>query len=120
MHEIGIDASLLKDVRTGNKTIEGVLGTEQFIKLRKGDTLSIRKEVRENGVIVSSTLSTITVLITQLLYFESFDEMLGLVDYTQIIPSEKSPTDALKTIRQYYTPEDEEKYGVIAITFSLV
>ena len=120
MLEIGIDSDLVKQVLSGDKTIEGRLGKPKFLKLRVGDEISIREDVWNDNEIISSIPDVATIQITQLLYFESFAEMFSAVDFTQAIPGAKSKAEALETYEKFYSPEDEAEYGVIAVTFSLI
>jgi ASC-1-like (ASCH) protein len=85
--------------------------------MRVGDLLTVREDVYEDGEIKKSIPDTIRVVITQLLYFESFEEMLSSLDFRQAIPNASSVRDALRIYRQYYPVADEEEYGVVAITF---
>lgn len=119
MQEIGIESSLVAEILDGNKTVEGRLGKPKYVKMRVGDVLSIREDTYKSGEIVKSETDRVRVVITQLLYFQSFDEMLSSLDFHRAIPDAISASDALQTYRQYYTNADEEEYGVVAITFKL-
>jgi ASC-1-like (ASCH) protein len=119
MQEIGIESSILADILSGRKTIEGRLGKPKYIKMRVGDILSIREDVWEDGKIKRSIPDSARVVITQLLYFEAFEAMLNSLDFNRALPGATSVHDALKTYRQFYSFADEEEYGVVAITFKL-
>lgn len=120
MHEIGVESSVLDDILIGKKTIEGRLGKPKFLQLRVGNQLSLREDVWENGKITSSVPGRAVIQITQLLYFESFKEMLDTLDYTDIIPSAKSASEALEVYGQFYSSEEESEFGVVAIEFELI
>lgn len=120
MQEIGIDSTLVADILAGDKTLEGRLGKPKFIKLRIGNTLSIREDVWKAGEIVSSKPDRVHVVITQLLYFESFEEMFGALDFHKALPQAESVREAINTYRRFYSAADEREYGVVAITFKLV
>lgn len=119
MQEIGIESSLLSEILAGKKTIELRLGKPKFIKLRVGDKLSLREDVWANGEIIESTPDQAVVTITQLLYFEYLDEALSFIDFQAAIPTATSKAEALATYRRFYSTDDEEEFGVVAITFSL-
>lgn len=119
MHEIGIESSLLKEILAGRKTVEVRLGKPKILKLRVGDSISLREDVYLGGSIVESFADSAQVVVTQLLYFESFDELLSTVDFTAAIPGATSKADALTTYRQFYSTDDEAEYGAVAITFAL-
>jgi len=119
MQEIGIESSVLQDILDGSKTIEGRLGKVKFLKLRVGDKVSLREDIWQNGEIVESVPGQGIILIRQLLYFETFEEMLSSIDFQEIIPRAQNVNEVLAEYRKYYSPEDEKEYGVVAITFSL-
>jgi ASC-1-like (ASCH) protein len=120
MEEIGVESSILADIISGKKTIEGRLGKPRFIRLRVGDVIAIREDIWEGDHITKSISDRARVVITQLLYFESFEEMLHAIDYTRALPSAISTYDAVLIYRKFFTIADEKEYGVIAITFCLV
>lgn len=119
MLEIGIESSLVEEMRKGNKHIEGRLGKAKFLKLKEGDLLSVREDLWYDGKIIDSFSNSLTVKINQILHFESFIEMLSSVDFKDAIPSARTLEDALGVYRKYYTTKDEQEYGVIAILFEL-
>jgi len=120
MHEIGIESSLVEAIRNGEKTIEGSLGKPRFLKMDVGDTLSIREDIWIDGKNIGSQDYKLLVKITQILYFETFKEMLESIDFTAAIPSAKSIRDAVNKYTELYSKDDEEEYGVVAIFFELI
>ena len=115
MQEIGIETSLVPSVVNGELTIIGRLGKPRFLKMAVGDVLNIREDLWKDGKIVASYPDAAQVKITQVLYFETFKEMLEAVDFTQAVPSAKSLDEAVERYRQFYSSEDEEEYGVVAL-----
>lgn len=120
MQEMGIESSLTDDILSGKKTIEGRLGKPKFLKIQDGDVVSIRRDIWQNNEIVKSYPDATRIYVDQVLYFESFKEMLSALDYREIVPSAKSPNDVLKIYNKIYTAEDEQEFGVVAILFELV
>lgn len=120
MQEIGIESSLVEAIRDGTKTIEGRLGKPRFLAIQPGDQLTIREDIWAGGVKIGSHDSTLLIEVTQVLYFESFAEMLAAVDHAAAIPEAASPEAALATYRAYYTAEDEAEYGVVALFFEAI
>lgn len=120
MQEIGIESSILADLLAGRKTIEGRLGKPKYIKLRLGNILSVREDIWKDVKIVKSVPDRAKVQITQLLYFESFEEMLSSLDFRKALPQVSSVREAINTYHRFYSPGDEAEYGVVAITFKLV
>jgi ASC-1-like (ASCH) protein len=120
MDEIGIESTVLKEILDGNKTIEGRLGKSKFLKLKVGDTIKLREDVWQDGVIVKSIPDQGAIKITQILYFTSFREMMESLDVDEILPGVKSIQEAIAVYRKFYNAEDEEEYGVIAMSFELI
>jgi ASC-1-like (ASCH) protein len=117
MEEIGIESTLVEAIRNGDKTIEAHLGKPRFLRMNEGDIISIREDFWYEGEILESLSHSLEIKITQILYFETFKEMLNAVDFQAAIPSAKTIEDALKTYAQFYSPEDEREYGVVALFF---
>jgi len=117
MEEIGINSELVEEIRKGNKYIEGRLGKPRFLKMQEGDTLSVRSDLWQNGKIIDSSPYAIGIKITQILYFESFAEMMNAVDHKGAVPSAKTAEDAIKVYREFYSAEDEAENGVVALFF---
>ncbi len=120
MQEIGIESSILKEILEGKKTIEVRHGKGKFLKFKVGDTIKLREDIWEKGEITKSIPNQGTIRITQISYFTSFREMLETLDYRVIIPSATTIDEATSVYRKFYTPEDEESYGVIALSFELM
>lgn len=120
MQEIGIESSILEQLLAGDKTVEVRLGKPSYIKLRPGDELELREDIWEGNQIVNAIHGRGRIKITQLLYFESFQEMLNAVNYKLIFPSAASKQDAYQLLRHFYTEADEYEYGVMAISFNVL
>ncbi len=120
MQEMGIESNLLKQILAGEKTIELRLGRGKFLKFRTGDQISLREDIYKDGELVSSKPDQAVVLIKQLLYFESFDEVFSAIDFRKALPEAYSAIDAIDICRKFYSEEEEEENGVVAIIFTLV
>lgn len=120
MQEIGIESTLVEDIRQHRKCVEGRLGKPRFLNMREGDILSIREDLYLNGDTIDSFKDSFRVKITQVLYFETFNEMLDSIDYKFVVPSAKNKTQALNKYKEFYSNKDEEEYGVVAIFFETI
>lgn len=120
MQEIGIESSLVEEIKKGNKSIEGRLGKPRYLKLKEGDLLGVREDLWHDGKIIDSFSDSLIIKITQILYFESFKEMVNAIDFQAAVPSAKTSKEAIKKYKEYYSDKDEEEYGVVAILFELV
>jgi ASC-1-like (ASCH) protein len=115
MHELGIESSLVEAIRTGDKTVEGRLGKPRFLDIKPGDTLMVREDIWDNGTLIGSYDDSLRAQVTQVLYFETFKEMLEAVNYEAAVPTANSLDEAVAKYREFYTEKDEEEYGVVAL-----
>lgn len=120
MHEIGIESSLAEAIRTGEKTIEGRLGKPRFLGIKEGDILSIREDIWKDGEAIGFLDDALRLKVTQVLYFESFKEMLEAVNYRDAVPTAESIDEAVSKYADFYSTKDEEEYGVVALFFKVV
>lgn len=120
MQVIGIESTLLEQLLSGEKTIEVRLGKPAYIKLRLGDELELREDVWEGDHIVNQIHGRGHIKITQLLYFETLEELFSAVSFKLVLPDTESKTDAIQRLRQFYSEADEYEYGVMAISFTLL
>lgn len=118
MEEIGIESTLVEAIRNGDKTIEAVLGEPRYLRIQEDDIVSIREDFWYEGNVLESLTDAVKVKVTQILYFETFKEMLTAVDFQAVIPYAKSVDQAVKTYK-IYSSSDQQKFGVVALTFEL-
>jgi ASC-1-like (ASCH) protein len=119
MHEIGIESSLVEAIRSEQKTIEGRLGKPRFLKIKEGDMLTVREDIWKDGKVIGSHDDALQLNVTQVLYFESFKEMLEAVDFQAAVPNAETLQDAINKYAEFYSTKDEEEYGVVALFFNV-
>ncbi len=96
-------------VVNGSKTIELRLNDEKRSKINVGDTITFKNRSNDD---------TISVIVTNLYYYNNFEELYKHTDKLKIGYEESdiaSPAD-MNTI---YSNEQQMKYGVVAIEFKL-
>lgn len=120
MEEIGIESTMVEAIRSGEKTMDARLGTQKYLRIQEGDILSVREDFWYEGKVLESLPHSLEIEITQILYFESFEELCSVIDYQAAVPGALSPSDAVKKYKEFYDAEDERSYGAIAFTFELV
>lgn len=119
MIELGVQSEILADIRAGKKTVEGRLAKGKFLDIKPGDIISLREDIYEHDVLVSSIKGQLEIRVESIERFDSFAAMLEAVNYKVAIPSADSFDEAEAVYRRYYSPKDESIFGVIAIRFSL-
>lgn len=108
-----LNASPFAMIASGEKTIELRLNDEKRRKISVGDTIRFSD--------INNASRTLLTMVKELFVFDSFDELykaLPLTEcgYTSETVQSASPSD----MRKYYTPEQEEKYGVLGIKVELI
>lgn len=88
----------------GEKVVEGRLGRPEFRSLMVDDMITFYNEDRE-----------VTFSITRVMIYRSFSEMLIMEGLSRVLPGIYTLEGGISIYRQYFTPEDEELYGVVAI-----
>jgi ASC-1-like (ASCH) protein len=109
-HEMRLHPLPFGKIKDGTKTIEVRLNDEKRQEIKVGDQIEflLRPDFAEK----------VTVEVTELLHTSTFAEM-----YT-LHPKEEFGIEdidaAVAGMGQYYSPEDEQKYGVLGIKFKKV
>ena len=104
-HEMNLHDEPFKLIQNGSKTIEMRLNDEKRQLLNVDDTIEFTNRV---------TLEKIETKIIKLYYYDSFKELYENFDKISIgykEDEEAKPED----MEMYYSKEDIEKYGVVAI-----
>jgi len=104
MHEISVQEPYFSYIKNKRKTIEGRLNTGKFSSFKKGELLKI---INDNEYV--------TVKIRKLKKYSSFVEYLSLEGLMRTLPNIYTIKDGVNIYRQFYSRENEKKYGVLAI-----
>lgn len=109
IHNMKLNSQPFRMIKNGRKTVELRLYDEKRRKLKLGDKIIF--ESLENG-------ETITVTVLALHIYESFAELYKHFDKVAMGYNDDEiakPDD----MNEYYTPENQIKYGVVGIEISL-
>ena len=96
-------------VQDGIKDVEVRLNDEKRRKLSVGDRLVFIS--RENYI------DKITAIVKKLVYFKDFVEVTNTYEMKRIYLENTSLVEYLQLMSKFYSKEDQEKYGVVAIEF---
>ena len=91
-------------IKSGKKTVEGRKNTGDFEKMQPGD---IVKWIHSDDYVLTRIVSKNV--------YKTFKEYLETEGLSNCLPGIDTIEDGIKVYYKYYTPEDEAKYGVIAI-----
>ena len=105
IQQMHLDERYYNSIKNGFKTIEMRLNDEKRQQLKVGDILEFKN--RANDEILKTTITNIYHYPSFKEIFENFDrESLGFKDDLDF---------SYKDMENFYSIEDQEKYGVIAI-----
>ena len=112
MHHMKLNPTPFEQIKSGAKTIELRLFDEKRQKIKEGDT------------IVFSNTDTGETLYTTVLRLHRFDTFAALYQalpllscgYTKETVASAHPSD----MEQYYSAEEQQRYGVVGIELSLI
>jgi len=118
--ESGRESSLLDDIIAAHKTIEGRLNRGKFAQYKIGDTIQLRRDVRnEDGVLEDGAPDAARVSIVDICSYPDFLSLVTAEGYRRIIPSARSAAEAAAQYNSYYTTDDQKRFGVLAIEIKL-
>lgn len=111
IHKMRLQAEPFEKIRSGRKTIELRLLDEKRKKIQIGDTIRFSCDQYPHEVLSTT--------VTNLFSFPSFAvlyESLPMTDCGYSTEDSPSPTD----MEQYYSLEEQSKYGVLGIQIKLI
>ena len=110
MHEMRLHASPFEKIKNGTKTIELRLFDENRQKIKEGDVIVFTN---------TADGERITVTVKKLHLFISFEELYKTLPLLQCgYTAEDVDTAHPSDMEQYYSAEEQKKYGVVGIELS--
>lgn len=106
-HSFRLNPKPFHDVQNGTKIIESRLYDEKRQSIKLGDEITVinRKNPTE----------TLQIEVIGLLRYTSFEDLFEYNEPAKF--GNNSRQSLMDQIREFYTPDDEERYGVIGIQF---
>lgn len=101
LHKMNVDEVWFSHILAGRKVIEGRLCKSKFKSMKSGDGLIINGRLKKNIVNVR--------------HYNSFEEYLRNEGLDKCLPGVGTIEDGVKVYREFYTENDEQMYGVLAI-----
>ena len=96
-------------ISDGTKTVEGRRNKGRFKEMKVGDV-----------VVWFNEQTSVKTVITEKNVYLTFREYLTKEGLDKCLPGISTIEKGVKVYYQYYTPEDEKKYGVVAIRIKLI
>ncbi|HDH45360.1 MAG TPA: ASCH domain-containing protein [Thermococcus sp.] len=99
--QMGLKEEYLDLIRDGKKKVEGRLYDEKRRQINPGDTIVFEGKLK--------------VRVKSIRKYPSFKEMLEREGIERVLPGVHNIEEGVRIYRQFYTEEEEKKYGVVAI-----
>jgi len=116
IHEMKLNEKPFEDVLQGKKTVELRLNDEKRQLIEVGDFISFSMRTEE-GV---DPFKLIVAEVVALHRYASFAELLATDLKDKSGFSALSVEEATQKMREYYTEEEEQKYGVLGIELEVI
>jgi ASC-1-like (ASCH) protein len=100
-------AKYFDNILNGTKRIEIRLNDEKRRLIKIGDTITFYKMPEEK--------ESITVKVVDLLHYKSFKDLLNDYDISIVADENDTKDNLLKILGEFYSKEEENKYGVLGI-----
>lgn len=106
---VHLDEDIFRLVGAGIKDVEARVNDEKRRKLKVGDKLIFLKRPDEDEKIEK--------IVKKLYYYDNFAELLEHYEMKRLYLDGCTKEEYLHLMSRFYTTEEQEKYGVVAITF---
>jgi len=100
--DFNVQEPYLSFIKSGQKTIEGRLNKGKFVSLEVGDILTLSNTSLQFEVIGKRE-------------YETFQEMIISEGIKRVIPDKTTIEDAVNVYYKFYTPNQEQEFGVLAV-----
>lgn len=108
--KVHLHPDVFEIVKNGVKDVEARVNDEKRKKLKIGDTLIFLKRPLEDEYLKAQVIG--------LKYFKDFEEMGAFYEFKRLYLESYNLDMWLKELSRFYTKEEVEKDGVVAIEFS--
>ena len=106
---VHLDSDVFEIVKDGSKNVEVRVYDQKRRQLKRGDILLFLKRPDD--------VEEIRVVIDQLVLFSSFSEVVDAYDMEKIYLKDTSREDYLQLMKRFYSDEEVENNGIVAIEF---
>lgn len=106
-YQMGLQEKYFNDIKYGTKKIEMRLNDEKRKMLNIGDTLYFLLEPDRKKMIKTK--------IVNLIRYSNFEDAVDNISIEYLASANDSKEEYLNNLNKYYSKEDQDKYGVLAI-----
>ena len=112
VHEMKLQSRYFEYIQNGTKRIELRLNDEKRQEIKLGDKILFLKEPEK--------VETMEAKVVGLISYSSFEELFNDFDISILADKEMAKVELLDVLQQFYTIEDQKKYGVLGIRIELI
>ena len=107
IHKMKLNEEYFNYIKYGTKEYEVRLNDLKRQKIKKGDFIEFRRlPLLDDKMIVE---------VENLLYYPSFSSLIDDIDLELLADSSFSKEELEEVLHSFYTKDEEDKYGVVAI-----
>lgn len=110
--EIHLDPEIYEQVKNGTKNVEARVNDAKRRRIEKGDIITVLKRPDE--------LQELRVRVTQKREYKNFEELAAAYPIERLYSPSFTKEEYLALFPKFYSKEEIEKYGVVAIHFDLI
>lgn len=109
---IHLDEDIFEVVKYGTKNVEVRVNDEKRRKLKIGDNITFLKRPDD--------IEKMDAVIEDLVYYKDFNDLV--LDYTmdELYLKDYSKEDFINLLKRFYSDDEINKYGVVAIKFKII
>ena len=112
VHEMKLRSEFFDLVKSGQKIYEGRLNDEKRQLIDVGDVIVFKRE--------PELVDAFDAVVEDLIYFDSFEQMASTLPLEKIGFVKETKQEVVNVYRQFYSVENEKKYGVVAIKVAVL
>ncbi len=110
--QIHLDPEIFELVKNGTKNVEARVNDEKRRKIQIGDKIEVLKRPEE--------LESLWVRVTNLVQCANFEEITAKYSIERLYSSNYTKEEYLALFPKFYTKEEIDKYGTVAIEFEVI
>jgi ASC-1-like (ASCH) protein len=111
-HEMKLQPRYFNYIKNGTKRIELRLNDEKRKLIKIGDTIEFLKEPEKQ--------EKLNVKVIGLIQYSSFKELFNDFDISILADSSMDHDELINVLQEFYTVEEQNKYGVLGIRVELI
>ena len=109
---VHLDEDIFENVKHGTKNVEVRVNDEKRRKLKVGDKITFLK--RPNDI------ESIDAIVEDLKYYTNFNELVEDYKIEELYKEGFSKEEFLTLLKRFYSDEEINKYGTVAIKFKIM